>query len=290
MQDSTIAVIRMRTHIDWLTFTMPMVYADTTADGYAAAVENAFSVTFDEKTLKTAFGGDWSKNEKSRAPYVDAWKLQAAGATLYASPNLNHCCVEISGNGCETLIKASMLDAVLEAVCERVTRIDVATDIETNVTPGEFTAVLSHERMRASGYQKSETGETAYIGSQKSDRYARVYRYFAPHPRSHLLRIEHVFRRDYAKSVARKCSETRLENIAASAGKAFGWSHSVWNIDAEREIDIGVTAPEKGGGKTISWLLRSVAPAFKRLVANGTIRDPEKFFREYFIGDDGSYA
>lgn len=273
----------MRTHIDWLTFTMPMVYDDVTAEAYASAVDNAFSSTFNSETLKTAFGGHWKKNEKSRAPYVDAWKLGDGGTTLFASPNLSHCCIEISGGGCERLIKAKILDTVLAAVCERTTRIDMATDIETGTSPTEFTAVTTHERMRASGYQKSETGETCYVGSQKSDRYARVYRYTEPHPRANLLRIEHVFRRDYAKVVARACTGTMLENVAKSAGEAFGWAHRDWNIEATSTPDISITAPEKAAGKTVSWLVRSAAPAIQRLITDGTIRDPQAFFEAYFL-------
>jgi len=272
----------VRTHIDWLTFTFTPEYIDDTVEGYANALNAGISTLCGEDLASEIFNGIWKTKGRSRPPYTDAWVLEEKGLSLFASPNLTHACVEISGEGCECLIASDALNALLTKCSDRVTRIDVATDIETDVQPTEFVAQTSHERMRSSGYQQSETGETCYVGSKKSDRYARVYRYYAPHPRAKLLRIEHVFRRDYARAVASAIVENGIVSVAASAGKAFGWSHRTWDICADSFVDISVTKPERNGGKTISWLVRSVAPAFRRLCEDGTIKDPEKFFQDYF--------
>lgn len=262
---------------------MTMRYSDETSEAYANAMENAFVDTFGRSTVAAVFGGAWEKKERSRAPYMDAWTNNLHGISVFSSPNLTHCCVEISGQGCETIIALGKFDELLARVVERVTRIDIACDIETATHPSEFVEQTSHERMRASGYQKSETGETCYVGSQKSDRYARVYRYYEPHPRAHLLRVEHVFRRKTAKAVASAIVEAGINAVAKSAGQAFGWSHAAWDTDAAPEVDLSVVAAERNAGKTVSWLMRSVAPAFKRLVQDGTIRDPEAFVRQYFM-------
>jgi len=273
----------MRTHIDWLTFTFTPEYADDTIEGYANALTSGLCTMFGEELVHKVFSGASETKKHSRAPYTDAWIFPACGLSIFASPSLTHACVEISGQGCERLIADGALNDVLAKCADRVTRIDVATDIETNVLPSEFVSQVTHERMRAHGSQISETGQTEYVGSQKSDRYARVYRYNPPHPRAKLLRIEHVFRRDYAKSVAKACVENGIVSVAASAGKAFGWAHGTWILSEAEFCDIAVTAPEKGGGKTVTWLVRSVAPAFRRLVADGTIRDPQAFFEEYLL-------
>lgn len=275
----------MRTHIDWLTFTMAMQYSEGNGDNYAGAIERAFLYTFSADVVSSVFGGAWAKKERSRAPYTDAWHDIAGGISLYASPNLTHCTVEISGQGCERLIERGEIENILLRCKERVTRIDIASDVETSTQPAEFVSIVKHERMRFSGYQKSETGETCYVGSQKSERYARVYRYYEPHPRSHLLRVEHVFRRDYAKSVAQAIVAHGLEETAAAAGEAFGWAHAEWDITRQNDVNIGIVAPEKGGGKTVWWLVHSVAPAIKRLIADGTIRDYDAFFKAYFTPD-----
>lgn len=272
----------MRTHIDWLTFTMQLNYSEGIADGYANAIERAFLSTFRKDVVARVFGGNWQKRERSRAPYTDAWVNGEGGISFFASPTLTHSTVEISGAGCEAIIALGAMEDVISAVADRVTRIDIACDIETEIRPSEFVEKLSHERMRASGYQHSDTGETCYVGSQKSDRYARVYRYNKPHPRHKLLRVEHVFRREYAKKVSRAVISGGLESVAAAAGNAFGWAHSDWRPSLDSSIDISITAPERKMGKTVFWLVNSVAPAVRRLIADGTIRDPEAFFREYF--------
>jgi len=279
----------MRSHIDWLTFTLTPRYRTTYADGttademYREAIEQAFIQTFGEGDTEGLFGGEWEKQERSRAPYIDAWKLGIRGITVFASPTLNHLCVEISGQGCEALISEGGLDRILARVEERVTRIDIASDIPTDTKPTAFVAMVNHERMRASGYQKSESGETCYVGSQKSDRYARVYRYADPHPRSHLLRVEHVFRREYAKKVAAQVRNAPVESIAASAGLAFGWAHPDWQPDNVSPDEIRVVFERSTTGKTVFWLIHSCASAFKRLCADGTIADPEAFIKQYFL-------
>jgi len=273
----------MRTHVDWLSFTLPMVY-DTQGDGsYAAAIRNGFLYLFTEDLVKDVFGGAWAVGERSRAPYTDVWVDSEAGLSLYASPNLTHATVEISGTGCEKLIAEGTFEDVLRRCSERVTRIDIACDIETATKPVDFVAVLSHDRMRSNGTINSETGQTCYVGSKQSERFARVYRYYEPHPRARLLRVEHVFRRDYAKSVSRAIVANSVSEVGMEAGRAFGWAHRDWDVTSVSEIDISITSPEKNAGKTVSWLVRSVAPAVQRLIADGTIRNPAAFFEAYFM-------
>jgi len=267
---------------------MSMVYVDERADAYADAIAYGFEDMFGKELLADAFGGTWIKNERSRAPYIDSWRDVDNGITLFASPNLTHCCVEISGKGCETLISKNLLDQVLRACHTRVTRIDIASDIETQISPLEFVKEVNHERMRTSGHVKSETGETCYVGSQKSERYARVYRYNAPHPRANLLRVEHVFRKDYAKKVASEILDWTMESVAASAGMAFGWGHEIWKPGSVQGVELSIVRERGNTGSTVFWLVHSVAPAFKRLCADGTIINPEEFIRKFFLDDNNA--
>jgi len=278
----------MRSHIDWLSFTLPMVYDTDEGDNYARAIHAGFLCLFTRDLVANVFGGAWTAGKKSRAPYTDTWVDSESGISLYASPNLTHATIEISGQGCERLIAAGAMEQVLSGCAERITRIDIACDIETDTTPMDFVAKRDHERMRSNGMMNSDTGETCYIGSKQSERFARVYRYFPPHPRAHLLRVEHVFRRDHAKKVGAAIVEHGVSAVAQAAGEVFGWAHSVWNVDSTAEVDLSITAPERNAGKTVSWLVRSVAPSVRRLITDGTIRDPEAFFRTYFLPDGGS--
>lgn len=275
----------MRTHIDWLTFTGTPIYSTDNAEDYTVAIRTGLIAELGLNLFETIMPGLPDVRERSRAPYADAWEWKEREITLFASPSLTHFTVEISGRGCEILIENEMMNKLLTSVQSRVTRIDVACDIETNTTPTNFVSLVKHDRMRASGFMKSESGETFYVGSQKSERYARVYRYNHPHPRAHLLRIEHVFRRDYAKVVATSICESGIESVAAASGEAFGWQHTDWKPNDNSLADISIVSPERNGGKTIFWLVNSVAPSFKRLCENGTIRNPEEFLRQHFIPD-----
>jgi len=272
----------MRTHIDWLTFTLTMRYEGEGIEAYADALGNGFVDTFGHVLASRSFSGSWTAKERSRAPYQHAYENSALGISVFASPTLTHYCVEISGQGCERLIKLGVMTEVLTAIHKRCTRIDIACDIETDVKPTDFVSQTTHERMRSSGYQKSNRGETCYVGSQKSDRYARVYRYNPPHPRAKLLRVEHVFRREYAKSVARQCCSMDLASVAHAAGEVFGWNSDVWITDNDTSADITPVKERGGSGKTIYWLVTSCAPAFKKLVRQGAISDPEIFLQTYF--------
>jgi len=280
----------MRVHVDWLTFTLEMLYPshltgeETHAEAYASTIEGAFLRTFGLEVTREAFGGNWKQAERSRAPYTDAWE-QGDGIRVFCSPNLVHMCVEISGSGCEELIEKGQMDAVLGAIHSRTTRIDIACDIETKIRPPEFVAAIVGKRMQSSGYQKSSRGETCYVGSQKSDRYARVYRYDAPHPRSDLLRVEHVFRKAYAKSVAKACIGHDLSAVASGCAKAFGWGHASFDAGKAAAVKLSKVGHEKNMGWTVAWLINAAAPAFHRMVKEGTIKDPEAFIKTYFYGE-----
>lgn len=258
------------------------MYLGDNAHDLAAALIDGLHALIGRKNFNALFAGDGTQRERSRAPYTYAWSWDGDTVTVYASEKLNHFTVEISGKGCERLLASDALQSLLESVVERVTRIDVACDIETELPPSEFVKSTSHKRMQSSGYQKSASGETCYVGSQKSERYARVYRYAEPHPRAHLLRVEHVFRRDHAKVVARQIVQNGVNLVAEAAGEAFGWSHPVWQSSGDGSVDISLVAAERAAGKTVYWLVNSVAPAFKRLCEDGTIRDPAEFIRLYF--------
>jgi len=196
--------------------------------------------------------------------------------------------VEFSGQGCTRLIERSLMDDVLVHVADRVTRIDVATDIKTDTMPEEFVAAGYSERFGTVGMFNSPTGQTAYIGSMKSERFARVYRYAEPHPRAGLLRIECVSRRDHAKAVASAILTAGEASTAATLGEVYGWQHAAWTPDAAADADISVARPEKAAGGTLFWLMRSAAPAFKRLVQEGVIDNPVDFLEKYFLENEES--
>lgn len=280
----------MNTRIDWLSFTLTIRPSINDHEAMYVAIEQAIEDVFGVGQTATIFGGRWTKNEHGRAPYSHSWTLRDSGCTLFCNPTLTHMTVEFSGQGCTRLIEQSMMDEVLNNVADRVTRIDVATDITTNTTPEEFIAAGHSERFGSVGMFHSPTGTTAYIGSMKSERFARVYRYVEPHPRAHLLRVECVSRRDHAKAVARAILTQGERSVAATLGDVYGWRHNDWQPDAPADADLSIVRAEKAAGGTVFWLIKQAAPAFKRLVQEGTIMDAESFLQHYFLNDSDDAA
>lgn len=277
----------MRNHVDWLSFTMQHVTWDSTPDDpYGESLGEEMFRTLGAAFIEKAMSGVWELRERSRAPYKHSWEIKGVGITVFASPTLPHFLIEISGAGCERIIELGEMEHLLRATQDRVTRIDIACDIETDTKPQDFVNVLTSKRMRASGYQTSESGTTCYVGSRTSERFARVYRYNAPHPRAHLLRVEHEFKREYAKSVVLGILRDGIGSVAQASGMAFGWGHRDWDVGVDTSSDISIVSSERAFGKTLFWLVDTCAPSFKRLVKEGIIKDPEAFIMRYFLSDD----
>lgn len=277
----------MTSIVDWLSFTLPVLLEAPTEQAYALAIERAFYDFCGQAVTDVIFGGKWEHVEKGRQPYSDTWKRKDAPIVMFTSKNLRHMTVEFSGQGCEWLRENGYFDELLRCVAERVTRIDVATDIQTEVTPSQFVDAGVSNRFSGRGIYTSQTGETVYVGSQKSERFARVYRYAAPHPRSNLLRVECVSRRDIAKIVAGELVNSSIEDVAARLGKSFAWKHDAWTLRDDETQPLTLVRERRETGGTVRWLMTSVAPAFKRLVADGTIRDAREFVEAVFLSDGG---
>jgi len=137
----------------------------------------------------------------------------------------SHVFVECSGQACDFL-RASMVFAhVVKATYQRASRIDAAIDICTQTTPADFLACGYAERFSEStGDIRTKTGTTYYVGSRKSDRCARVYRYADPHPRQHLLRVETEFKGRAARALAVLLAEKGEMDAVRSAHRVFEWA------------------------------------------------------------------
>lgn len=143
---------------------------------------------------------------------------------------------EIGGKACAYLHASQRLQAVVLKALEvgNVTRLDIAVDMETDTDPRDFVEQRSNKRQKSVETAVSSTGTTCYIGSRKSDRYARVYRYNDPHPRADLLRCEMVFRGKHADIAARQWLAVGDEELAARAGNIYGWEHPDFAPKARR--------------------------------------------------------
>lgn len=197
--------------------------------------------------------------------------------------------VEHTGQGCDQLRKAGKLDALIRCLDYKYTRIDVAMDIETDARPIDFCEKRSKRTERAFGIQKSDSGETVYVGSKKSDRTCKVYRYEPPHPRSHLLRIEYTYRGRQASEIqAVYMSGRSVEDIALMSGVRYGWTHPAYEAHGVTG-KIAAWRPDRKSGKTLRWMYAQCAPALVKLIEAGEISLDE--FVNYVKGlqDNGTH-
>lgn len=180
--------------------------------------------------------------------------------------------VEHRGQACHELNERGILLSVVERYEDRLTRIDIATDILTEAMPGDFVNQSSPAKVTATGHQRSDTGETFYLGSRKSDRLVKVYRYFPPHPRSDFLRIEYTYKKQQAQIIASLLIRHSVDLVALSSAERYSWAHPCWKPrEYVNMAEIRAYRPERGSGKTVRWLYAQCVPAVKRMVREGAL-------------------
>lgn len=271
----------MIVNVDWLSFTFPFALSKD-EDGVidpAVSFEEAMSKAWGSHISFIDAFEDWTAGG-GRAPYTNSMYSKQAGIHLWTSPILDHVLCEITGHGCHVLRSSGILNSMIERHQKRVTRIDIACDIETSVKPPEFAAVRTTKRFKSGGHQFSDTGETIYVGSKSSDRYARVYRYYDPHPRAHLLRVEMVFRAEQAREISRRVLTETLYELAASCGAIYGWQHETWNTGISNPTPVSSYSEERHQGSTVRWLFTQVLPAAKRVCDEGETEHVIMFCKE----------
>lgn len=136
--------------------------------------------------------------------------------------------VEHTGAGCDHLNERGLLMPLIVDHPERLTRVDIATDMLTDARPADFANRRRGAKTSAVGYQKSDTGETVYVGSRKSDRTCKVYRYDGNHPRAAWLRVEYTYKGKNAKTIGKLLQTASIEQIAISSGTRYEWLHEAW--------------------------------------------------------------
>lgn len=269
----------MQIKLDWLSFSF--FQDENHYDNDAEAIYYAYQKLLDGvgEDARLFFTAQSWHNANGRKPYSTAWSNVDNSITLYANAKLPHALVEVSGKGMTRLLKSPHAEAILEACAERVTRIDLACDIECDTDPREFAAEREKGRFKSGSEVVSESGTTVYVGSKTSNRYARVYRYAKPHPRHHLMRVEHVFKGEDAKSMLAYIVQRGYTQAAQQAQFMFGWKHSDWTLTPAAEREINAYREERGEAKTIYWLYDTVAPVLARLHKEGKL-SIEQFFDE----------
>lgn len=270
-------------HIDWMTI-VGRREVDQKDWSVPAAYRTAAETLIDSGPTFIEAVGDplgW-QIVRPRAPYSFARRSADATRTLYVHPLASHFTLEISGQHCQRI--THHMPALMRDFEEQFSRIDLAVDMETDITPLQFDQAIDAPRIKTRSRMSSSTGQTVYVGSRSSDKFARVYRYYEPHPRAHLLRAEFQLKHQYANGIASEIAAgVTLTSLAAGLGESFGFTHPCWQPDSQT-TPLRV-ASHAQSGNTVSWLTTTVAPLLKRLQREGRL-DVGEWFAQYVLAND----
>lgn len=246
-------------HIDWLTCTLD-ARAGAGLPRYIWPLHNAgFDINRDDRPAQFR-----------RYPYNHVITLNPAGRLYWDdTDNVSFASVELTGSECTDIGDAAVLKLAAES--RNVSRLDIAIDIECQTMPTDFVAEGVSASFSSRQVITSDTGQTVYIGSTKSDRYLRVYRYTgSEHPRSHLLRLEFCLRNDRAWSTARAMMQSSHSDPAQSIARALCEAFELKGHDLAEFMTgdaLPVIIPRKNTTSLnrFHWLMTQVRPALFEL-------------------------
>ena len=214
--------------------------------------------------------GNWGI-EAARGFYSVRLRHEATGIAISFGSVNQHLFVELSGRACNNLDAIDALTSLIAQTTERCSRIDFAVDIECETDPEWFCTERGGSSFKSNGTIVSPSGKTCYLGSRKSERMARVYRYAPPHPRSNFLRVEAEYKGNAGKVAAKHLIATDLRTACLDAHQPFGWEHGVWKPDADDARKIPYKAYRPDNASTVRWLYGDVITALRKAVEAGLV-------------------
>jgi len=273
----------MNTHIDWLSFSFPVGQSSYPEQGWQWPNVYEYLRAYTGNKLECLFDDEEVEHHGGRAPYAHGTSLHSGLLVVYWGGRLDHGLVQIHGQGMDYVREKGIEKDLLLVASERVTRVDLATDIETDVKPSEFVERRTSKKQTTVASVTSPQGETEYVGSRISERFARVYRYRNPHPRANLLRVEHELKGKTAKATLPIILEVGIDAAQSKIGLSFGWFHPIWQPSNKNLTKIKSPRNDRTMAGTEIWLRTQCASAFRTLVLKGLIDDPEQWLREVFL-------
>jgi hypothetical protein len=214
--------------------------------------------------------GNWGI-EQSRGFYSTRIRHEISGVAISFGTVNSHLFCELSGRACNNFDAIDALDPLINATKDKCSRIDFAVDIATECDPEHFCTKRGGNSFKSNGTIVSPSGKTCYLGSRKSERMARVYRYAPPHPRSGFLRVEAEYKGDAAKAAASHFTETDIRTACVDAHKPFGWLHDDWNTEGDAGEKIAYTAYRPSNASTVRWLYGDVITALRKAIQEGLV-------------------
>lgn len=205
-----------------------------------------------------------TKSDKLEVVGHIGWHSRNASMGIHVVMRGDHLSV-LRGRG----IKESKFMALLLALGARVSRLDLALDIETETKPREIYDAVASGDIKLGKYKPAtkwdiredqDGGQTAYLGSKSSEKWFRLYdkkiETKSEDNPDGWLRLEAVLRDDTAKVWAKAVAEhSVLVAIKALTHNYFdGWSDLNTWLTKVKSID-PITVPPKKKASTEKWLM-----------------------------------
>lgn len=179
--------------------------------------------------------------------------------------------IELPGAACDLTHSSGELLPFLARNTDTVTRIDFAADLPTHIFPFDFVAAGRSARQTSMSKIDSPSGQTVYIGSPKSDRRLRVYRYRAPHPRAPFLRVECMLRNELARAAVTEALNNGIASAWRVAISVYGLEHPlIYAARTDRKFEATLRNEPTSAGK-LAWIHRQVVPALRQAIKAGLI-------------------
>lgn len=279
----------MFTSIDYYSFTIPL--KEPMGQGMFDSDKHYAIEVFVHSTglekFKNGIEDNW-ETEAARGFYQTRLRHISADITLSYGAINSHIFVELAGKACANFDSQDLLNPLIERTWERATRIDFAVDIKTEIAPKTFIEARSNKSFKSSGNKYSPTGGTEYLGGRSSERMARVYRYYSPHPRHEYLRVEVEYKGDAAKIASKHVSQTGVRQASLDAHQPFGWLHPVWDTGDVTSTRITYRTYRPNTASTLVWLYGDVITAIRKATKTGLLDLEEwlRFLREGLKDED----
>ena len=279
------------TIIDWAAFTLPIDHTEKepSQNEFQRRVNRATKNMADLMPLITAHCADYMTLVTAQRPYRKGYACPNVGFRVNADWGRREVLVVFGGEACAMVRKMGKQaeTELLVRVEASGSRLDIATDIETDLSPETVQDNGWTRRIVSKAYIGSAQGKTLYVGSRKSEAFCRVYRYSAPHPRSHLLRVEFELKKERARAVAGIAIVHGVGRAARSVAARYEFGDpTIRQAFAGTSSKIITESHNRTLASTEQWLLTQCAPAFQRLVKEGVIDDPRAWVDRWLLGNN----
>lgn len=255
--------------IDWISFTVATAAPFVSGtDMVWADVLKALHLNTDNVLTPITNVGEW-EIEQGRGVYHSARVNTESKVRLSFGDVNSDIYVEISGQSCDYVRSVGILEKIFQHENIRFSRVDLATDYETDIHVEEIISKGYKTTFKSRADWRTEQGDTTYIGSRKSERMLRVYRYHPPHPRSHLLRCEVELKGDASKLAAKRIVEVGEVQACTDALAIFQLDHHLIQTTTAVASAFRASGADKVKRGTARWFLKQVKPALLKAHKNG---------------------